>query len=133
VSDVPDIALVSLGTTPGLIHADEAFVQMARRAELSCELVPVNVGAAGKARRQSTVTDYVEARAARVAASGVKARVIVYSTVTAALMQKPSGAYAVRFDSPAALNRPNPASANFPSTSMKASRFSVYGSAGAPV
>jgi glycosyltransferase involved in cell wall biosynthesis len=89
------------------MHADQAFVEMARQAELSCELIPVNVGAAaGKARRQSTVTDYVEARAARNAASGVKARVIVYSTVTAALMQKPAGPYAVRFDSPAALNRP---------------------------
>ena len=48
----------------------------------------------------------VEARAARNVASGVKARVVVYSTVTAAMMQKPKGPYAVRFDSPAAVNRP---------------------------
>lgn len=103
---MPDIALVSLGTTPGLRTADEAFVQMARESGLFCDLVPVDIGGSGKMRRQSTMTDYVEARAAKVATSGLKARVIVYSTVTAALMQKPAGDYAVRFDSPAALNRP---------------------------
>ena len=79
---------------------------MARQAGLTCQVVPVNIGASGGLRRQSLVTDYVEARAARVAGSKVKARMIVYSTVTAALMQKPSGPYAVRFDSPAAANRP---------------------------
>lgn len=97
---------MSLGTTPGLRTADEAFVQMARESGLFCDLVPVDIGGAGKMRRQSTMTDYVEARAAKVATSGLKARVIVYSTVTAALMQKPTENYAVRFDSPAALNRP---------------------------
>jgi glycosyltransferase involved in cell wall biosynthesis len=79
---------------------------MAERAGLSCDLVEVGIGKSGKARRQSTITDYVEARAARTAASGVKAGVVVYSTVTAALMQRPKGKYAVRFDSPAAENRP---------------------------
>jgi glycosyltransferase involved in cell wall biosynthesis len=78
---------------------------MARRAGLACELVEVGVGKSGGLRRQSTMTDIVEARAARNAASGVKAGVVVYSTVTAALMQKPKGKYAVRFDSPAAENR----------------------------
>lgn len=102
----PDIALISLGTTPGLQRADQAFVEMAREAGFSCQLINVGVGKAAGLRRQSTMTDIVEARAARNAAAGVKARVIVYSTVTAALMQKPSGPYAVRFDSPAAENRP---------------------------
>ena len=106
-----DIALISLGTTPGLRSADDAFVDMARQAGLSCELIDVGVGKSGGLRRQSTLTDLVEARAARNAASGVKARVVVYSTVTAALMQKPSGTYAVRFDSPAAENRPGAAGA----------------------
>lgn len=105
MTDMPDIALVSLGTTPGLRKADESFVQLARRAGLSCELVNVDVGRSGSMRRQSAMTDIVEARAARNAASGLKARVIVYSTVTAGLMQKPKGPYAVRFDSPAASNR----------------------------
>jgi glycosyltransferase involved in cell wall biosynthesis len=111
VPEATDIALISLGTTPGLRNADTAFVEMARRAGLSCELINVGVGRSGGLRRQSTVTDFVEARAARNAASGVKAKVIVYSTVTAALMQKPRGKYAVRFDSPAAENRPGPSGA----------------------
>ncbi|HEX6712830.1 MAG TPA: glycosyltransferase [Thermoleophilaceae bacterium] len=105
MAELHDIALISLGTTPGLRTADQAFVQMAKRAGLSCRLVDVGIGKSGGLRRQSTITDYVEARAARNAASGVKAKVLVYSTVTAALMQKPSGKYAVRFDSPAADNR----------------------------
>ena len=81
-------------------------MEMAEQAGLSCGLVSVGIGKSGSLRKQSTLTDYVEARAARNAASGVKAKVIVYSTVTAALMQKPSGRYAVRFDSAAADNRP---------------------------
>jgi glycosyltransferase involved in cell wall biosynthesis len=96
---------VSLGTTPGLRKADDAFATLVREAGLSCEVVEVDVGRSGSMRRQSTMTDIVEARAARNVASGLKAGVVVYSTVTAALMQKPKGPYAVRFDSPAALNR----------------------------
>src|SRR3954453_19702884 len=105
VAEQTDMALISLGTTPGLRNADQAFVEMAKRAGLSCQLIDVGVGKSGGLRKQSTVTDYVEARAARNAASGIKAGVVVYSTVTAALMQKPKGKYAVRFDSPAAENR----------------------------
>jgi glycosyltransferase involved in cell wall biosynthesis len=111
MADAPDIALISLGTTPGLRRADESFAALAREAGLECEVVTVNVGRSGGLRRQSTLTDFVEARAARNVASGVKAKVVVYSTVTAALMQKPSGPYAVRFDSPAAANRQGPAGA----------------------
>src|SRR3954447_7740721 len=106
MAEMPDIALVSLGTTPGLRNADQAFAQMAQDAGLSCDVVDVGVGKSGGVRRQSTIADFVEARAARNAAMKIKARTIVYSTVTAALMQKPSGTYAVRFDSPAAENRP---------------------------
>ena len=96
---------MSLGTTPGLRRADEAFKQLAEEAGLSCTIVETGIGKSGKLRRQSTLTDFVEARAARNAAIGVKARVFVYSTVTAALMQQSKGPYAVRFDSPAAENR----------------------------
>jgi glycosyltransferase involved in cell wall biosynthesis len=106
VEELPDIALVSLGTTPGLKRADDTFAALAREAGLSVEFVPVGIGRAGALRRQSTITDIVEARASRNIGAKVRARVIVYSTVTAALIQKPSGPYAVRFDSPAALNRP---------------------------
>jgi glycosyltransferase involved in cell wall biosynthesis len=111
VAIVPDIALVSLGTTPGLRRADDAFVRMARDAGVSCELVTVPIGRAGALRRQITVTDLVEAVASRRAASGVDAKIVVYSTVTSALLQPARGPYAVRFDSPAALNRPGIAGA----------------------
>jgi glycosyltransferase involved in cell wall biosynthesis len=107
---VPDIALVSLGTTPGLRRADDAFVETARAAGVSCELVPVRVHGAAL-RRQVTVTDLVEALAARRAARQASASVVVYSAVTSALLARPAGPYAVRFDSPAALNRPGAAGA----------------------
>ena len=105
---VPDIALVSLGTTPGLRRSDEAFAQLVRGAGASCEIVRVRIGAAGRLRRHIAVTDLVEALAARRSARGVEARAIVFSTVTAAFLQRPSVPYGVRFDSPAALNRPGP-------------------------
>jgi glycosyltransferase involved in cell wall biosynthesis len=66
----------------------------------------VQIGAAGKLRRQIVVTDTVEALAARRAARAADADVIVFSTVTAALLARPEVPYAIRFDSPAALNRP---------------------------
>src|SRR4051812_7788944 len=101
-----DIALISLGTTPGLRRADAAFKDAADAAGVSCELITVRVGAAGKLRRQITLTDLVEALASRRAAREVEARVLVFSTVTAALLQRPRTPYAIRFDSPAAVNRP---------------------------
>jgi glycosyltransferase involved in cell wall biosynthesis len=52
------------------------------------------------------LTDLVEAGAARRAARGLRARALIYSSVTAALLQRPPGPYAVRFDTLAALNRP---------------------------
>src|SRR5439155_19782213 len=79
----PDIALVSLGTTPGLRRSDEAFAQLVRSAGASCEIVPVRIGAAGRLRRQIAVTDLVEAVAARRSARGIDARALVFSTVTA--------------------------------------------------
>lgn len=106
-----DIALISLGTTPGLRRADAAFKDAADAAGVSCELIPVRIGASGTLRRQITVTDAVEALAARRAARGVDAKAIVFSTVTAALLQRPDAPYAIRFDSPAALNRPGIAGA----------------------
>ena len=101
-----DIALVSLGTTPGLRRADEALAELVREAGASCDVVAVPIGRAGRLRRQTAITDLVEALAARRAAHAVQARAIVYSTVTAALLARHRMPYAVRFDSPAALNRP---------------------------
>lgn len=101
-----DVALVSLGTTPGLRRADEAFAAGLRAAGLRCELIGVEIGRAGALRRNPAVTDLVEALAARRAARGADARFTVFSTVTAALLQRPRGPYAVSYDSPASLNRP---------------------------
>jgi glycosyltransferase involved in cell wall biosynthesis len=106
VSPVPDIALVSLGTTPGLRRSDAAFAALVRAAGATCEIFPVRIGPSGRLRRHIAVTDLVEALAARRAARGIEGRAIVFSTVTAALLQRPRRPYAVRFDAPAALNRP---------------------------
>ena len=102
----PDIALVSLGTTFGWRRADAAFAELVREAGAVCEVVPVELGAAARLRRGMALTDVVEALAARRSAAGVRARAVVYSTVTAALLQRPPAPYAVRFDTIAALNRP---------------------------
>ena len=101
-----DIALISLATTPGLVRSDAAFAQLLRDAGASVEIVPVRIGASGKLRRHPAATDLVEAIAARRSARGVDARAIVYSTTTAALLQRPPRPYAVRFDATAAINRP---------------------------
>lgn len=109
-----DIALVSLGTTPGLRRSDEAFAALVERAGASCAIVPVRIGASGRLRRHPAVTDLVEALAARRSARGIEARAVVYSSITAALLQ-PEGAadvpYGIRFDATAALNRPGLAGA----------------------
>jgi glycosyltransferase involved in cell wall biosynthesis len=110
VPDFTDVALVSLGTTAGLRRADEAFAQQLRHAGVACEVAPVRVGSAGALRRHPAITDLVESLAARRAPQP-SARVVVFSTVTAALLQRDAGSYAVRFDSPAALNRPGAAGA----------------------
>jgi glycosyltransferase involved in cell wall biosynthesis len=106
VAGLPDIALVSLGTTLGLRQADEAFAAQLRAAGASCEVVPVPLGRAARLRRAMALTDAVEALAARAAARGTRARVHVYSTITAGLLQPPRARTAVRFDSIAAVNRP---------------------------
>jgi glycosyltransferase involved in cell wall biosynthesis len=105
VTEAPDIALVSLGTTPGLVHSDESFAELVRAAGATCELVPVRIGPSGSLRRQIALTDMVEALAARSSARDVQARAIVYSTITAALLQRPDVPYAIRFDATASLNR----------------------------
>ena len=101
-----DLVLVSLGTTPGLRRADDALLALLQGLGLRCEARRVEIGRAGVLRRHPAVTDLVEALAARRAAAGPPARAVVFSTVTAALLQRPEGRYAVRFDAPASLNRP---------------------------
>jgi glycosyltransferase involved in cell wall biosynthesis len=105
-----DIALVSLGTTMGLRESDAAFARLVRDAGASCEVLPVTFGAAGQLRRRSAaLIDLVEALAARRAAGRARgrARAIVYSSVTAALLEPAPGVpTAIRFDGIAAQNRP---------------------------
>jgi glycosyltransferase involved in cell wall biosynthesis len=69
--------------------------------------VRVQFGATGKLRRQITVIDVVEGLAARRAQAGTRdARaVIVSSATTSLLLRRPRVPWAVRFDSPTALNR----------------------------
>jgi glycosyltransferase involved in cell wall biosynthesis len=103
-----DVALLSLGTTLGLRHADEALAELLAAAGLSCRIVRVRFGATARLRRQITVIDLVEGLAARRAARGTHAAraVIVSSATTALLLERPQVPWAVRFDSPTALNRP---------------------------
>lgn len=103
---VPDIAIVSLGTTLGWRRADDALASMVEQAGCSCEVVPVRIGRMGALRRTMAMTDLVEALAARRSAAGLTARAIVFSSITAAMFQSPRVPHAVRFDTLAALSRP---------------------------
>jgi glycosyltransferase involved in cell wall biosynthesis len=102
-----DVALLSLGTTLGLRRADDALAELVEAAGASCRMVRVRFGATGRLRRQITVIDLVEGLAARRAQRATKdARaLIVSSATTALLLARPPVPWAVRFDSPTALNR----------------------------
>jgi glycosyltransferase involved in cell wall biosynthesis len=103
-----DVALLSLGTTMGLRNADAALAELLTAAGLSCDVVRVRMGATGRLRRQITVIDLVEGLAARRAARATRGArsVIVSSATTSLLIERPRVPWAVRFDSPTALNRP---------------------------
>jgi hypothetical protein len=100
-----DILLVSLGSTAGLRAADAELAGALERAGAS---VAVATARAPREVRTLALTDLVWARAARVAARrGVaehRPRAIVYCTTTAALLWPRAGA--IRYDAPAAANRP---------------------------
>lgn len=107
VTGRPDILLVSLGTTMGWRANDAAFAEQVRAAGATCELVTARMGPAGRLRHSMAITDVVESLAARRAAgAGAEAGATIYSSVTAALLQPARSPTAVRFDCPAALNRP---------------------------
>ncbi|MGO9487912.1 MAG: glycosyltransferase [Solirubrobacteraceae bacterium] len=104
----PDVLLVSLGSTTGLRAADDELAASLRRAGAS-----VAVARARPPRQLRTLmlTDLAWARAARAAAApqlapagGAEPRAVIYSTTTAALLWQRPGA--IRFDAPAAANRP---------------------------
>ncbi|HEX2160342.1 MAG TPA: glycosyltransferase family 4 protein [Thermoleophilaceae bacterium] len=101
-----DIAIVSLGTTMGWRRGDEALATQIEAAGATCELRPMRLGLARHLQRSMATTDVLQALAARRAASGVDARAVVYSSITAALLQPLRRPHAVRFDTIAALSRP---------------------------
>jgi glycosyltransferase involved in cell wall biosynthesis len=100
-----DVLLVSLGSTGGLRAADASL-----RGSLERAGAGVAVAAAAPQRdvRTLALTDLVWARAARAAARAAlraqRPRAVLYSTTTAALLWPAPGA--IRFDAPAAANRP---------------------------
>jgi glycosyltransferase involved in cell wall biosynthesis len=102
----PDIAVVSLGTTFGWRRGDEALAGHVRAAGASCRIVTVRLGHTAALRRSMATTDLVEALAARNSARGIHAGAVIYSTITAALLQPSRHPSAVRFDGIAAVNRP---------------------------
>jgi glycosyltransferase involved in cell wall biosynthesis len=106
VSPRVDIAIVSLGTTMGWRRADEAFAEHVRAAGHSCELRPMRLGPARHLQKGMWATDMVQALACRRAAAGVDAHAVVYSSITAALLQPSRHPHAIRFDTIAALSRP---------------------------
>jgi Glycosyl transferases group 1 len=103
-----DVLIVSLGSTEGLRTADEELEDSLRRAGAS---VAIARPLPPTAIRTLTLTDLVWAHAARAATAHMLRQLqrlppqaIVYSSTTAALLWPQPGA--IRFDAPAAGNRP---------------------------
>jgi hypothetical protein len=99
------VLIVSLASTTGLREADEELAAGLERAGARVELA---VARRPREVRTLALTDLLWARAARDAASRAlardPARAVLYSTTTAALLWPRPGA--IRFDAPAAGNRP---------------------------
>lgn len=100
-----DILIVSLGSTSGLRMADQELCQALRRCGQDAQI------ASAEPQPQlptMMLTDLAWARAARTAAvrhlRREPSRALIYSTTTAALLWPSPGA--IRFDAPAAANRP---------------------------
>jgi hypothetical protein len=100
-----DILLVSLGSTGGLRTADEELLGSLRRAGAEASIARAEQP---RAARTLMLTDLLWALAARKAAVSElrrnQARALIYSSTTAAMLWPRPGA--VRFDAPAAGNRP---------------------------
>jgi hypothetical protein len=100
-----DVLIVSLGGTAGLREADADLAGALRRAGARVE-----VAAAARPREWRTLAGIELAwalnarRAARAAIAAHAPRAVLYSTTTAALLAPAPGA--IRFDAPAAGNRP---------------------------
>lgn len=127
MSSGPDILLVSLSTTHGWRVGDELLVGQLRAAGAEVAAVRVGIGATGRLRRGYPVNDLVEAAAARraiaSAAARLRPRAAIFSTTTAAMLAPPvEMPYAVRFDAPAAMNRPGVRNALLPALERRAMR-----------
>lgn len=100
-----DVLLVSLGSTAGLRAADDELVAALQRAGANVQIARAR---AMREMRTYALTDLMWARAARaVAVAGIaehRPRAVLYSTLTAALLWPRAGA--IRYDAPAAANRP---------------------------
>lgn len=100
-----DILIVSLAATHGLREADEELAGSVRRAGASVEVV---VAEPVREWRTYALIELAWARSARRAAAAAVARFaprcVLYSSTTAALLGPVRGA--IRFDAPAAGNRP---------------------------
>ena len=100
-----DVLIVSLGSTAGLRASDAELAGALERAGANVQFVTAR---APRPLRTYALTDLAWARAARAAArAGIAAhdpRAVVYCTVTAALLWPRRGA--IRYDAPAAANRP---------------------------
>ena len=90
----------------GWRRGDEALAEHVEAAGATCELRPIQLGPARHLQRSMALTDVIQALAARRAADGVDARAVIYSSITAALLQPPRRPHAIRFDTIAALSRP---------------------------
>jgi glycosyltransferase involved in cell wall biosynthesis len=101
---VPDILVVALGGTAGLRASDDAFAASLRRAGASVALARVPVAREPRTLALTDLAWAVPARRAAKRALVARPRAIVYATTTAALLWPEPGA--IRFDSPAAANRP---------------------------
>jgi Glycosyl transferases group 1 len=100
-----DVLLVSLGSTAGLRAAD---AELAGALERTGATVAVVTASRPRELRTFALTDLAWARAARAAAvrglARHQPRAVVYCTTTAALFWPRPGA--IRYDAPAAANRP---------------------------
>src|SRR3954453_19259841 len=100
-----DVLIVSLGSTAGLRAADDELAGMLERAGASVARADARPR---RDVRTYALTDLAWALAAREAARravrAVRPRAVVYSTITAALFGPVRGA--IRYDAPAAANRP---------------------------
>ena len=100
-----DVLVVSLGATGGLRAADDELLASLRRAGATAELVRAERVREWRTYGLIELAWALSARRAAVAGiDRFSPRALIYSTTTAALLAPRSGA--IRFDAPAAGNRP---------------------------